>query len=140
MHKKQDHKVEKVQRRATKLVRACRNMPYPERLDYLNLHSLSGRRTRGDLIETYKIFNSITDLKWDKLFLDIKSDTNTRNTVGKVFKRRCNTNMRMNCFSNRVTNHWNDLKPELKTAKNLNTFKNQLDTTPKFKDLFKEFH
>ena len=52
---KDKNKLESVQRRATKLIPSIRNLSYEERLKRLNLFSLSDRRTRGDLIETFKI-------------------------------------------------------------------------------------
>ena len=47
--------LEKVQRRATKLVPSLRNLPYEDRLRRLNLPTLEERRKRGDVIETFKI-------------------------------------------------------------------------------------
>ena len=66
--KRQSVQIEKVQRRATKLLNECKNMTYYERLRYLNLHSLKGRRLRGDLIQAYTIFNGIDDVPIDSLF------------------------------------------------------------------------
>jgi len=45
--------VEKVQKRATKLVHECKHLPYADRLKYLKLPTLKYRRHRGDMIETY---------------------------------------------------------------------------------------
>jgi len=44
--------VEKVQKRATKLVHGCKHLPYTEKLKYLKLPTLKYRRHRGDMIET----------------------------------------------------------------------------------------
>eukprot|EP00745_Piridium_sociabile_P009045 TRINITY_DN1619_c0_g1_i5.p2 TRINITY_DN1619_c0_g1~~TRINITY_DN1619_c0_g1_i5.p2 ORF type:complete len:111 (+),score=1.42 TRINITY_DN1619_c0_g1_i5:2684-3016(+) len=54
--KRQSIAVERVQRRASKLLPECADMPYVKRLEYLNLHSLKGRRIRGDLIEVFFFF------------------------------------------------------------------------------------
>ena len=55
--KKDIKTLEKVQRRATKLVPKLRKQPYNQRLKALNLYPLEVRRIRGDLIETFKIMN-----------------------------------------------------------------------------------
>ena len=48
-------KLEKIQRRATKLIPALADLPYNERLAKLKLTSLQDRRCRGDMIEVFKI-------------------------------------------------------------------------------------
>ena len=53
--------LESVQRRITKQLPGMQNLSYPERLHRLNLPTLSYRRLRGDLIETYKITNGMYD-------------------------------------------------------------------------------
>ena len=138
MLKRQSITIEKVQRRATKLVKGFKDLTYQERLAKLNLHTLYGRRIRGDLIETYKIFNGFTDLKWNKFF-DTPIYTSTRHSTGKIFIKHSHTKLRRCCYSVRVANLWNNLPIELKNAKNTNTFKNLLDELPNFKMLCRHF-
>ena len=47
--------IEKVQRRAIKIVDGCQHLPYPMRLQTLNLCSMTYWRKRGDMINTYKL-------------------------------------------------------------------------------------
>ena len=61
-YKKRDiEAIEKVQKRATKLVISLEKLPYRERLLQLNLHTLKYRRLRGDMIEVYKITHDMYD-------------------------------------------------------------------------------
>ena len=46
--------MEAVQRRIPKIIQGMRNLPYKDRLNRLNLHSLERRRARGDMVEVYK--------------------------------------------------------------------------------------
>ena len=54
--------LEKVQKRATKMVRGLGNLPYEQRLKSLDLYTLFCRCQRGDLIEVYKILNGYYDI------------------------------------------------------------------------------
>jgi len=51
--------IEGFQRRATKLVKDVEHLHYNDRLEHLGLMCLHTRRTRSDLIDTYKIINGI---------------------------------------------------------------------------------
>ena len=113
-------------------------MSYSDRLNYLKLHSLKGRRMRGDLIQMFKICNHIDDVDAHSLFSFSQTDI-TRNSQGKVFIKHCNTNKRKFSFSFRVANHWNSLLPNVKFARNTNSFKNLLDNIPKFVEYFYNF-
>ena len=55
--------IEKIQKRATKLVITLRKIPYKDRLMSLKLHTLKYRRLRGEMIEVVKIVNDIYDEK-----------------------------------------------------------------------------
>ena len=47
--------IERVQKRATRMLTNLRELPYPKRLEIINLPSLAYRRRRGDMIMVYKI-------------------------------------------------------------------------------------
>ena len=61
--------VEKVQRRATKLITSINHLPYENRLKYLKLPSLDFRRRRGDMIHVFKIMNGMDRLDPHKFFI-----------------------------------------------------------------------
>ena len=136
--KRQSIAVEKVQRRATKLLRECKNLDYGQRLSYLNLHSLKGRRIRGDLIETYKIFNNKVDLQVNDLF-KLNTTGITRNPEGKIFFVHYQTNKCKLALGKRVAHLWNSLPSNTKFAQTTNQFKNLLDKDQKFSRLLFEF-
>ena len=54
--------LEKVQKRATRLIIKDRGLTYGERLTHLRLTTLETRRLRGDLIEVFKIFKGFDDV------------------------------------------------------------------------------
>ena len=59
--KKDIEKIEKVQMRATKIIKSIAHLSYEERLKKLKLPTLKYRRIRGDVIETYKILSGQYD-------------------------------------------------------------------------------
>ena len=96
--------IEKVQRRATKIVPGMNNLSYEERLTKLKLSSLNYRRMRGDLIQVFKLSKS----KDFHLFFKCCNNA-TRGHNIKIEKKYNRIEIRKNCFSNRVVNKWNAL-------------------------------
>jgi hypothetical protein len=117
--------LERVQRRATKLVHAIKSRPYEERLGLLGLTTLDLRRTRGDVIETFKIIKGLDDLDKNKFFTS--SSSVTRGHALKLFKPACKLNLRLKFFSSRVVDTWNGLPAEVVACSTVNSFKNALD-------------
>ena len=118
--------VERVQRRATKLVEDVRSLPYPERLRALGLPSLYYRRQRGDMIMVYQILHSGVDLD-PEVFFSPASTSSTRGHLWKLQKPQAQTRIRRNAFCVRVVNHWNSLPLHVVAAASVNQFKSKLD-------------
>ena len=74
-HKQDSQEFEKVQRRATKLVKNLREMTYPARLRALNLPSLVYRRKLADMLQMYRIVTEIDKLDQDNI---VKMDLGER--------------------------------------------------------------
>ena len=119
--------LEKVQRRATKLVSSLKDKSYEDRLIALKLPSLAYRRMRGDAIETYKFTHgkyNVSPLPFELVDENIQP---TRNNGFKITKERCTSRARKDFFGNRVVNPWNALPSEVVQAPSLNSFKARLD-------------
>lgn len=130
--------IESVQRRATILVPEIKHMSYPDRLKKLNLPTLAYRRTRGELIEVFKIINSVYDNKVTENLLS-KRDTNVnmqlRGHEHTLETKRIYNPKVKNFFSNRVVKLWNTLPYSIISVDSLNIFKNRLDELWKNQDL-----
>jgi len=118
--------LERVQKRATKMIIGFGGLSYERRLQETGLTTLVVRRARGDLIETFKILKGFDKIDYNKFFILAENDR-VRGHSMKVIKNRCNTNARSSFFSQRVVNMWNGLPEEVIQAETVNTFKNRLD-------------
>ena len=118
--------IEKVQRRATKLIPKLKDKSYPERLKALNLPTLIYRRNRTDILQVFRIFNKIDNIDPNMFFT--LNNSNTRGHKWKLEKPRANTSIRANSFSNRVINDWNALPESVVECSTINAFKNELET------------
>ena len=118
--------VEKVQRRATKLIPSISHLPYEDRLKFLKLPSLDFRRRRGDMIHVFKIMNGMDRLDLHNFFT-FPPNNNTRGHSQKLFKGRCRLELRRNVFSQRTVHDWNSLPEHVISCASLNSFKSNLD-------------
>ena len=124
-----DH-IEKIQRRATKLVSGIGSKPYDERLKICKLTTLEERRLRGDLLECNKIINNFTNVeKCD--FFSFTRDRHQIHTRGVaedlLVPQVTRLDIRKHFFSNRVVNYWNNLPLEIRSVPGVNSFKNEYD-------------
>ena len=100
-------RVEKVQKRFTKLLPGMRNLNYKERLATLNLKSLEERRIIFDLILIYKIHNNIISFT-DYVFFE-PANTVTRGHNLKLKNIYARTNIKKFNFPTRTIQYWNNL-------------------------------
>ena len=98
--------LERVQRRATKMIPKLRNISYEMRLKECGLTTLETRRLRGDQIEVFKILNGYENIDRN-IFFTVKEERRTRVHGVTLAKKQCRLDIRKFTFSQRTVNEWN---------------------------------
>ena len=128
-YKKDKEILENVQHRATRLVPSLSKYSYEERLRQMELPSLSYRRLRGDLIETFKYLHGIYRTNSSTVLpLALTHDgVTTRGQSLMLHKRECRTSLRANVLGFRIVNFWNSMPEDIVSAPSVNSFKGRFD-------------
>ncbi|GAB0204909.1 hypothetical protein GRJ2_002956500 [Grus japonensis] len=119
--KKDRELLERVQWRATQMIRGLEHLSYEERLREVDQFSPDERRLRGDLINTYKHLKGGCQDHGPDSFQWCPA-------TGQGYKlehRKFHLNMRKNFFT--VTKHWARLHREVVESPSLEMFKTRLD-------------
>ena len=124
--KKDIEKLERVQKRAVRMIRNLKGITYIEKLRELNLFSLEKRRLRGDLIETFKILKGINKVTADRYFRRCALTREHRSHSLKLTADNLRTNNRKYFFQ-RVVENWNRLPQQAIDCETVPAFKHCLD-------------
>ncbi|GAB0180916.1 hypothetical protein GRJ2_000556900 [Grus japonensis] len=115
--KKDVDRLERVQRRATKMIKGLGSLPYEESLRQLGLFSLEKRRLRGDPITIVQYFKGGS-----------KNSLFTRSHMEKVKVNGCKLllgrfqlDLKGKFFTTKTASHWNNLPREVVDSPTLDT-------------------
>ncbi|KFQ53130.1 hypothetical protein N334_11715, partial [Pelecanus crispus] len=125
-HKKDMDLLERIQRRATKMMRGLEHQSYEARLRGLGLFSLQKRRLQGDLIAAFRYLKGAYRKDGENLFSKACCDR-TRSNGFKLKKYRFRVDIRKKFFTVRVVKQWNRFPREVVEAPSLATFQVRLD-------------
>ena len=120
--------IENVQRRATKLIPGLSHLDYPDRLRALEMPTLAYRRTRGDMIQVYKLLNGKYDTSLPQfLTLSHNKEKGLDRHNLDLYLPSAKKDIKKYGFAFRVHRLWNSLPEEVVNAKEVIDFEIGLD-------------
>ena len=118
--------LEKVQRRAVKMISGLTSNEYIGRLAELGMETLEERRHRMDMAQVYKIVTGKDRVKsetWFTMGRDGQRMTRGNAHPLSLKKQRARLEVRRNFFSQRVVDDWNTIPAVIKDARSVTSFK-----------------
>ena len=139
--------LEKLQRRATKLVPVLRDLHYEDRLRILQLPTLQFRRLRSDLIHLYKMTHNMIEMDTNTYCTKCKHHTsmlepaNRQSNRGHQHKYQIHHHpgIRNRFITSRALNYWNNLSEKTVNSISINSFKNNLAMESSLPHKFRKF-
>ena len=118
--------LEKIQKRATKMMRGLKHLSCEDRQRELSLFSLQKRRFRGDLTATFQYLKDAYMKDDENLFSKACCDR-TKSSGFKLGEARFRLDIRTKFFMVRVVKLWNGLHGEVVKGPSLETLKARMD-------------
>ncbi|PKU43203.1 hypothetical protein llap_6491 [Limosa lapponica baueri] len=125
-HKKDMDLLERVQRRAMKMIRGLEHIFYEDRLRDLGLFSLEKRRLWGDLVVAFQYLKGAYRKDGDGLFTRACSGR-MRHSGFKLEEGRFRLDIRKKFFTTRVVRQWPRFPREVVAAPPLEMFNSRMD-------------
>ena len=119
--KKDIHRLDKIQRRATKLIPGLGDFRYEERLQGMWTDNTRNAKIKGDQIKVFKILNGIENID-SNIFFEMKESKITRGRNFTLVKKQSRLDVRKFSFSQRTINVWNKLSTECVYVSSVNIF------------------
>ena len=117
--------LEKVQKRALKMIDEFKGMQYDDILRKVGLSTLETRRLHGNLIEVFKILKGFEDI--DKSIFLKSSKIKLREHSEKLYHGRSRPDCSGYDLYQRKVGVWNSLDGEVVECKTVNSFKSTVD-------------
>jgi hypothetical protein len=118
--------LEKVQKRAVKMVSGLKSTEYEEKLKELGMTTLEERRHQIDMQQTHKILHGVDRVSketWFTMASDSQRETRQGTNPWNIKPQTARLEIRRNFFSNRVVNGWNSIPREIQEKEKPKDFK-----------------
>jgi len=118
--------LERIQRRATKMIRGLEHFSYEDRLKELGLFNLEKRRLQGDLLTAFQYLEEVYKQEGNQVFVWIDSGKKRENGF-KIKEGRFRLDVSGKFLTERLVRCWSRLPREAADTLSLEVFKARLD-------------